>query len=74
MNIVEFAESILGYELLDYQKEYLNTCYDCILQNKQLYYIPSRGTIKYMPLIMRYIVITYIFKEHDLNKEEEKKE
>ena len=23
MNIVEFAESILGHELLDYQKEYL---------------------------------------------------
>lgn len=62
MNIVQFAESILGHELLDYQKEYLNTCYECILQNKQLYYIPSRGTIKYMPLIMQYIVITYILK------------
>ena len=70
MNIVEFAESILGHELLDYQKEYLNTCYECILQNKQLYYIPSRGTIKHMPLIIQYIIIIYIFKEHDLNKEE----
>lgn len=71
MNIVEFAESILGHELPEYQKEYLNTCYECILQNKQLYYIPSRGTIKYMPLIMQYIVLTYvIYKENELNKEE----
>lgn len=71
MNIVEFAEDILGHELPDYQKEYLNTCYECILQNKQLYYIPSRGTTKCMPLTMQYIVLTYvIFIEHDLNKEE----
>ena len=63
MNIVEFAEDISGWKLLDYQKEYLNACYEYILQNKQLYYIPSRGTIKYMPLIMQYVVITYIFKE-----------
>lgn len=36
MNIVEFAEDILGWKLLDYQKEYLNVCYEYILQNKQL--------------------------------------
>ena len=83
MNIVEFAESILGHELLDYQKEYLNTCYECILQNKQLYYIPSRRTIKHAPCAIScsgdFMIDDELCTSCDMycklkNKEEEKNE
>lgn len=69
MSIVEFAEELLGYKLLDFQKEFLNKCYDAISQNKQLYYIPSRGNVKSMPLVMLYIALTY-YSEYSGEKEE----
>ena len=62
MSIVEFAEEILGFKLLSFQKEFL-TKYDeayTSTSNKQLYYIPVRGRgIKWMPFILQYIVMLY---------------
>ena len=65
MSIVEFAEKLLGCKLLDWQKELLNKYYECISQNKQLHYIPSRGNVKRMPILLQYIAMTYYFNESD---------
>ena len=63
MDIVEFAEEILGYKLLSFQKEFLTKCYEAYASNNQLYYIPSRGyNIKWMAIIFQYIAITYYWK------------
>ena len=74
MSIVEFAEEILGYKLLSFQKEFLTKCYEAYASNKQLYYIPPRGNLKQMLLIMQYIAIAYC-SEYSGEKEikEEKK-
>ena len=59
MSIVEFAEEILGYKLLSFQKEFLTKCYEAYASNKQLYYIPHRGNYKLMPLVFQYIAMAY---------------
>ena len=59
MSIVEFAEEILGYKLLSFQKEFLTKCYEAYASNKQLYYIPHRGDNKWMAFVFQYIVIAY---------------
>ena len=60
MSIVEFAEEILGYKLLSFQKEFLTKCYEAYASNKQLYFIPHRGyNIKWMAFVLQYIVIAY---------------
>ena len=60
MSIVEFAEEILGYKLLSFQKEFLTKCDEAYASNKQLYYIPVRGrNIKWMSFILQYIVMLY---------------
>ena len=60
MNIVEFAEEILGCKLLSFQKEFLTKCYEAYASNKQLYFIPHRGyNIKWMAFVLQYIVIAY---------------
>ena len=43
MSIVEFAEEILGYKLLSFQKEFLTKCDEAYESNEKLYYIPHRG-------------------------------
>lgn len=63
MSIVEFAEEILGYKLLSFQKEFLTKCYEAYASNEQLYYIPARGqNIKWMQLVFQYIAISYYWK------------
>ena len=62
MSIVEFAEEILDYKLLSFQKEFLTKCYEAYVSNKQLYYIPPRGNSKYSLLFMQYIALTYYFE------------
>ena len=60
MSIVEFAEEILGYKLLSFQKEFLTKCYEVYESNKKLYCIPHRGyNIKWMAFVLQYIVIAY---------------
>ena len=62
MSIVEFAEEILGFKLLSFQKEFLTKCYEAYssASNKQLHYIPVRGRdIKWMSFILQYIVMLY---------------
>lgn len=60
MDIVEFAEEILGHKLLSFQKEFLTKCYEAYASNKQLHYISVRGRgIKWMPFILQYIVMLY---------------
>lgn len=72
MSIVEFAEEILGYKLLSFQKEFLTKCYEAYASNNQLYYIPARGqNIKWMQLIFQYIAISYYWKnsgDNEVNK------
>lgn len=72
MDIVEFAEEILGYKLLSFQKEFLTKCYEAYASNNQLYYIPARGqNIKWMQLIFQYIAISYYWKnsgDNEVNK------
>ncbi len=51
MDIVEFAEEILGHKLLSFQKEFLTKCYEAYTSNKQLYYIPHRGDNKWMQFL-----------------------
>ena len=70
MSIVEFAEKLLGYELSFWQKAFLTKSYEYISQNKKIYYIPSRGNIRCMPMMFQYIAIMYCLNEHELNKEE----
>ena len=62
MDIVEFAEEILGHKLLSFQKEFLTKCYEAYASNKQLYYIPHRGDNKCMWFVFQYIVISYYQK------------
>ena len=62
MDIVEFAEEILGHKLLSFQKEFLTKCYEAYRSNKQLYYIPHRGNNKWMQFVFQYIAITYYEK------------
>ena len=62
MSIIEFAEKLLGYKLLDFQKEFLTKCYEVYVSNKQLYYIPPRGNSRYNLLFMQYIALTYYFE------------
>ena len=60
MSIVEFAEEILGYKLLSFQKEFLTKCDEAYASNKQLHYISARGQdIKWMAFVLQYIVIAY---------------
>ena len=56
MSIIEFAEEILGYKLLSFQKEFLTKCYEAYESNEKLYYIPHRGCdIKWMQFVFQYI-------------------
>ena len=72
MSIVEFAEEILGYKLLSFQKEFLTKCYEAYASNKELYYIPHRGqNIKWMQLVFQYIAITYYWKNSGENEVKE---
>ena len=72
MSIVEFAEEILGYKLLSFQKEFLTKCYEAYASNKQLYYIPHRGqNIKWMPLVFQYMAISYYWKYSGENEVKE---
>ena len=74
MDIVEFAEKILGYQLLAFQKEFLSNCYEACKSNKQLYYIPPRGASRHSLLFMQYIALTYYFEYAEGHKLKEKKE
>ena len=71
MSIVEFAEEILGYKLLSFQKEFLTKCYEAYASNEELYYIPHRGDNKWMPFIFQYIVIPYYWKYSEENEVKE---
>ena len=72
MDIVEFAEKILGYKLLSFQKEFLTKCYEAYASNEQLYYIPHRGqNIKWMQLVFQYIAISYYYKNSGENEVKE---
>ena len=68
MNIVEFAEEILGHKLLSFQKEFLTKCYEAYSSNKQLYYIPHRGDNKWMAFVFQYIAIAYYSEYSSENK------
>lgn len=70
MDVVEFAESILGFELLDYYKDFLRACYKYISDNNKLYYIPPRGNGHMNLTILQSIAIMYHSKEYELIKEE----
>ena len=60
MSIVEFAEEILGYKLLSFQKEFLTKCNEAYESNEKLYYIPHRGhATKWMAFVLQNIVIAY---------------
>ena len=72
MSIVEFAEEILGYKLLSFQKEFLTKCDEAYASNKQLYYIPHRGCdIKWMAFVLQYIVMAYHEKNSGENEVKE---
>ena len=72
MSIVEFAEEILGYKLLSFQKEFLTKCYEAYASNEQLYYIPHKGqNIKWMPLVFQYMAISYYWKYSGENEVKE---
>lgn len=69
MDIVEFAEEILGYKLLSFQKEFLTKCDEAYASNKQLYYIPARGqNIKWMAFVLQYIAMEYHEKHSGENE------
>ena len=75
MDIVEFAEEILGHKLLSFQKEFLTKCYEAYASNKQLHYIPHRGNYKLMPFVFQYIVMIYYSEysgENEVNKNDNK--
>lgn len=70
MDVVEFAESIFGFDLLDFHKDFLRACYKCISDNNKLYYIPPRGNGYFSLTILQSIAIMYHSKEYELIKEE----
>ena len=76
MNIVEFAEEILGCKLLSFQKEFLTKCYEAYESNEKLYYIPHRGHAnKWMTFVLQYIAIAYHEKysgENEVNENDNK--
>ena len=71
MDIVEFAEEILGHKLLPFQKEFLTKCYEAYASNKQLLYIPHRGDNKSMWFVFQYIVMSYYLKYYGENEVKE---
>ena len=71
MDIVEFAEEILGHKLLSFQKEFLTKCYEAYASNKQLHYIPRRGDNKSMWFVFQYIVMSYYLKYYEENEVKE---
>lgn len=72
MDIVEFAEEILGHKLFSFQKEFLTKCYEAYASNEQSYYIPHRGgNIKWMALVLQYIAIEYYWKNSGENEVKE---
>ena len=71
MDIVEFAEEILGHKLLSFQKEFLTKCYEAYASNKQLHYIPHRGDNKWMAFVFQYITIAYYEKYSRENEVED---
>ena len=71
MDIVEFAEEILGHKLLPFQKEFLTKCYETYASNKKLYYIPHRGDDKSMWFVFQYIVMSYYLKYYGENEVKE---
>ena len=69
MSIVEFAEEILGYKLLSFQKEFLTKCNEAYESNEKLYYIPHRGhATKWMAFVLQYIAIEYHEKYYGENE------
>ena len=69
MDIIEFAEEILGYKLLSFQKEFLTKCYEAYRTNKQLYYIPTRGhATKWIKFVIQYIATEY-YREYSGDNE-----
>ena len=62
MDIIEFAEKFLGCRLLAFQKEFLSDCYEAYKSNKQLYYIPPRGTSRHSLSFIQYIALIYYFE------------
>ena len=71
MDIVEFAEEILGHKLLPFQKEFLTKCYEAYASNKKLFYIPHRGNCKSMPFVFQYIAMIYYLKYYGENEVKE---
>ena len=72
MDIVEFAEEILGHKLLSFQKEFLTKCYEAYASNKQLHYIPHRGDNKWMAFVFQYIAMIYYSEYSEENEVKER--
>ena len=71
MDIVEFAEEILGHKLLPFQKEFLTKLDEAYASNKKLYYIPHRGDNKWMAFVFQCIVTSYYWKYYGENEVKE---
>ena len=47
MDVVEFAERVLGFELFDYQKEILRKLYTEVVSGQTVYIVPQLSIYHY---------------------------
>ena len=75
MDIVEFIEKVYKFPLIEYQKEFIRTYYDAVKNDKQLIYVPHRGSSRFQLRTLQALTIIAVVQERelvnfDLEKEE----
>lgn len=71
MDIVEFAEEICNFRLMDFQKDFLSKTYESVKNNQLLYYIPPRGSTCFNLELLQALAVIVVAQERDLIKNKE---
>lgn len=71
MDIVEYAEKVCNFHLLDWQKEFLYKAYEAVKNNGQLIYIPLRCNNHFNYNILQALVVMIVAQERGLLNEKE---
>lgn len=71
MNIVEKVQAVVDFELLDYEKKFVEKCYESITKNNLLFYIQPRGCGKFKLSLLQAVVVMVVSDERGLLKKGE---
>lgn len=64
MNIVAFVEEICDMELLEYQKKFLEVCYEAFKNHKSIHYIPPKESNNLMLERLQSLSMLYTMLEN----------